>query len=326
MGIHEKTTPPRLGPASRPVPASGAPRPLRALELFCGIGGAAAAMGTRADIVAAVDINQLALSAYRGQFSHPARSLTIEGIPAAMYRDWRADLWWLSPPCQPYTCRGKRRDLDDPRAQSLRVVIRRIGEVQPRYVALENVPGFAGSRAHAMLAQTLAEAGYSVRERLLCPTELGVPNFRRRFYLVAARGRLLPWRGPVGVRRQLAEYVDARGDSPRWLSREFLRRYRGAIHIADPSDPHEVAHCFTSAYGRSHIRCGSYLAVGNQVRRFAPYEILRLLGFPAGYALPSELNRRQSYALVGNSLSVCAVREVLSAIPELAEDEGPAER
>ena len=30
-----------------------------------------------------------------------------------------ANLWWMSPPCQPYTLRGNRRDVADPRAQSL---------------------------------------------------------------------------------------------------------------------------------------------------------------------------------------------------------------
>ena len=29
-----------------------------------------------------------------------------------------ADLWWLSPPCQPYSVRGRGRDLDDPRART----------------------------------------------------------------------------------------------------------------------------------------------------------------------------------------------------------------
>ena len=59
------------------------PNRLRVLELFCGIGGCAAALGDRAQIVAAVDINQVALSVYRQNFSSPPVHVrTIESLPA----------------------------------------------------------------------------------------------------------------------------------------------------------------------------------------------------------------------------------------------------
>jgi hypothetical protein len=48
-------------------------------------------------------------------------------------------------------------------------------------------------------------------------------------------------------------------------------------------------------------------------------EILRLLGFPPDFGLPPELSTQVAWRLVGNSLSVPAVRYVLSAIPELAD-------
>jgi len=59
--------------------------------------------------------------------------------------------------------------------------------IQPPYVALENVPGFERSLSHSLLLDVLDHAGYAVRERWLCPTELGVPNMRRRYYLLASR-------------------------------------------------------------------------------------------------------------------------------------------
>lgn len=91
---------------------------LRVLELYCGIGGCAAAVGDRAQIVAAVDINLKALEVVAHNFPHPRVARTLESIPTNIWREWQADLWWLSPPCQPYTQRGRRRDLDDPRAVS----------------------------------------------------------------------------------------------------------------------------------------------------------------------------------------------------------------
>jgi site-specific DNA-cytosine methylase len=187
---------------------------LRVLELYCGIGGCAAALAPPAavggpaaepppaaegapaairapaaiEVAAAIDVNHLAVGVYRRNFPHPAVVRTLESFAAAELAAFAADLWWLSPPCQPFTRRGLGRDLDDPRAASLLALIDRAAEVRPRHLALENVPGFAGSRAHGRLRAALDGAGYEVRERLLCPTELGVPNRRRRFYLVASRG------------------------------------------------------------------------------------------------------------------------------------------
>lgn len=307
---------------------------LRVLELYCGLGGCAAGLepavaAGAAEVVAAVDVNRLALDAYRHNFPHPAVAATVESLDAARLRRWDADLWWLSPPCQPFTRRGLRRDDDDPRAATFLAVIDRVAEVRPRYLALENVPGFRGSRVHGRLLRTLERAGYgAVREGILCPTELGVPNRRRRFYLVAARGELRDGGIPGGdadspapetpPATPLADHLDREPSPELAVDPELARRYRGALHVVRADDPAAVTTCFTSAYGRSPVRSGSYLDTGDGLRRFAPAEILRLLGFPRRYALPAGLRLENGWRLAGNSLSVAAVRAVLAAVPELA--------
>ena len=288
----------------------------RVLELFCGIGGCAAALGDRASVAAAVDINRNALKAYTHNFSHTTLARSVESIPTETLRGWQADLWWLSPPCQPYTLRGRRRDLEDPRAASLLALIPKIGEVGPTYVALENVPGFHQSRVRQRLIAVLEREGYTVRERFLCPTELGLPNRRRRFYLVASREELRPWRSPCIDRLSVGSILQSRVDPDLEAPAIVLQKFRPAIHVVH-SDGDEVTHCFTSAYGRSHVRSGSYLSEAGRIRRFSPQEILRMLGFPLGYRLPPSLSLRQAWSLVGNSLSVPAVRHILSCIPEL---------
>lgn len=309
---------------------SDSPERLRVLELYAGIGGCAAALAGAAHVVAAVDIDRRALAVYRRNFTHPSRVRTVEGLTAEDLAGFRADLWWLSPPCQPFTRRGKRRDEDDPRAMSLLLLMDRVEEVRPAYVALENVPGFSGSRCHARLVSTLDRAGYVVREGVLCPTDLGLPNRRRRYYLIASsRGPLPAWMPeaqPVRRRGTLRPYLDPEldpeggGPPPPALrvDPEVVRRYEGALDVVDPNDPGAVTACFTAAYGRSPVRSGSYLALPDGgLRRFSPAEILRFLGFPVTYALPADLPPERAWPLVGNSLSIPAVRRVLSAIPEL---------
>lgn len=287
---------------------------LRVLELFCGIGGCAAALGERAQVVAAVDQNRQALRVYSENFPHPVYPLAVESIPERTWRAWEADLWWLSPPCRPFTTRGRQRDLDDARSRGLVAVLERIAAVRPRYVALENVPGFVGSRAHARLRGLLSDAGYTALEAELCPTELGVPGRRRRYYLVAGRDRLSGWPPRTRTPLRLADLLDATPAPDLWCPPDLAGRYPAALSIVDASNPDACAACFTSAYGRAIVRSGSYLATPTGLRRFSPSEILRLLGFPTGYRLPADVTFARAWPLVGNSLSVDAVRWVLGAI------------
>ncbi len=304
---------------------------LRVLELYCGIGGCAAAVGDRAQIVAAVDINLKALEVVAHNFPHPCVARTLESIPTKIWRDWQADLWWLSPPCQPYTQRGRQRDLDDPRAVSFLVVLDRLAELRPLFVALENVPGFHGSKADGRLREVLHSAGYAVHERLLCPTELGVPNRRRRFYLVASRQGVLAWDWsaarlgllPSGISNldrktlfSVREILDPHPQASLCVPPAMVEQYAGALHRVDAAEETAECACFTAGYGRSFARSGSYLVTHDGLRRFSPAEILRLLCFPTAFTLPPQLTPRQAWPLVGNSLSIRAVQAVLEPVFE----------
>jgi hypothetical protein len=100
------------------------------------------------------------------------------------------------------------------------------------------------------------------------------------------------------------------------LEPELAARYAGALHLVDANDETAVASCFTAAYGRSPVRSGSYLDLGaGRLRRFAPEEVLRLLGFPPGFGFPPGIPRQVAWRLAGNSLSLPAVQAVLASIP-----------
>jgi site-specific DNA-cytosine methylase len=291
---------------------------LRVAELYCGIGGCAAAVRPEAVIVSAVDINRQALDVYRRNFPHPTAAATIESLPSNTLREWQADLWWISPPCQPFTRRGLQRDYRDSRTQSFLELLNRLKEVTPRYLAIENVPGFQGSITHSLLLDTLDNLGFQVQERVICPTAFGIPNLRERYYLVAGKTPLRELPPPRVEARSLRSFLDREPDSGLRVDPDLVRRYRHALNIVDPLDSMAVASCFTAAYGHSPIRSGSYLKTPSGLRRFSPAEILRLLGFPKNYTLPADLPHDTAWRMVGNSLSVHSVRYALSAIPELS--------
>jgi site-specific DNA-cytosine methylase len=295
-----------------------ADRRLRVLELFCGIGGCAAALNDRAQIIAAVDQNRRALVSYQSNFAHPTYPHVVESIPERTWLEWDADVWWMSPPCQPFTGRGRRRDLDDARTRGLVAVLARVAALRPRVVALENVLGFVGSRAHQLVRDVLDRAGYTTRETTLCPTELGLPNRRPRFYLIASQEALGDWPAREGTTVALKDTLDARPAPALWCDPELERRYDGALDVVDAADSIACTACFTSAYGRSIVRSGSYLRTSTGLRRFSPNEILRLLGFPDTYELPTEITPAAAWPLVGNSVSVRAVSWLLRPVLDRA--------
>jgi len=303
---------------------------IRALELFCGIGGFATAIANfDVQIVGAFDQNPAALATYRLNFpDHPARQSDLKKITAWELTAPAADLWWISPPCQPYCERGCKRDLDDPRAKSLLHIMEMLARIPaeklPVNLALENVAGFSHSSAHEKLVRILSGRGYSLRERLLCPTELGVPSRRPRYYLAAS---LLPF--TQGRHPQLTElqplsnyldWLDVRSKNKELrLASDIVDKFGMGLRILDPDDPSACTTCFTAGYGRSVAKAGSYLVCDDMVRYFSPEEIARLLHFHPSFRFPDGMPMRKKWHLAGNSLSVVAVREILRSFSNLAE-------
>eukprot|EP00873_Tetraselmis_striata_P012473 jgi/Tetstr1/432737/TSEL_022103.t1 len=163
---------------------------LTALEFYSGIGGLhyglrAAAPG--AAVLAAFDLHATANEAYAANLGLRPQQLNIGGIPPAKLAAYAADVWLLSPPCQPYTRKGLQKDSDDGRATSFLQVLELLPSLQPRpsYLLVENVVGFECSRTRDALLATLHSAGYAVQEFILSPLQLGVPYSRPRYFCLA---------------------------------------------------------------------------------------------------------------------------------------------
>src|SRR5688572_22465498 len=134
---------------------------MRALELFGGIGGFAAAVAGRDEVVATVDHDRACQAVYAANWPHPRVVKNLASARAEWLAGFGADLWWMSPPCAPHGVRGAQEDLSDPRSAAFVAVVEAVARVRPTWVVLENVPGFAGSRAFGLLERTAERAGYT---------------------------------------------------------------------------------------------------------------------------------------------------------------------
>ncbi len=95
-------------------------------------------------------------------------------------------------PCQDLSVAGRRRGLVAGERSSLFFEFARIADlVRPRWLLIENVPGLLssnGGRDFAVVLATLAELGYGVAWRVLDSRYFGVPQRRRRVFVVGHLG------------------------------------------------------------------------------------------------------------------------------------------
>ena len=97
------------------------------------------------------------------------------------------DLFAGGVPCPPFSIAGKQLGADDERdlfPQALRL----IEEMKPKAVMLENVKGLATARFkdyRTQMTDRLEELGYQWDWQVLNSSEMGVPQLRPRFILVA---------------------------------------------------------------------------------------------------------------------------------------------
>lgn len=305
--------------------------PQSCIEFYCGIGGFAAAVERyhrdALRITAAIDIDCGALEVYRANFpTHPTIAAELASFPIERYP---AALWWLSPPCLPFTRKGNQRDWDDPRAGSLISLIKRLDpeSMYPRHIAIENVPPFAASKTGRWVESQLCQCGFDTQWETRCPTEDQYPMRRSRCYLLASRDGLAAatndaaakWTAPP-EQRSIESFIDRRNDHDRRLrvEREWLVDYAAAIDRVDPTKPDAIASCFTSSYGRTPVRSGSYIQLDPSdrlaARYFTPDEIVAMLGFPQPFQWPETLSLRRRYAMAGNSIHVPTVARLIGRL------------
>lgn len=288
---------------------------MKAVEFFSGIGAFAyAAHDFGIQISAAFDQSDDANRVYNHNFnSAPSPrnldSLNVDAVP-------EADIWWLSPPCKPYTVRGAQRDASDPRARSLARIMELIPQRLPRIIVVENVEAFTGSAMHKRLEERLHESQYKVRTHPLCSTMFGVPMKRPRVFVVARRdGGPIELIAPTGEQLPLSMFLNCDNTGGRLdIPPSELARHENAMNIVTGNEG-DYAICFTSGYDVSYRASGSFIRYGeDRVRRFDPQEILGLLGFGPDFEMPQETALRTQWRLLGNSVDVRCIRHLLTSL------------
>ena len=164
---------------------------MRCADLYCCSGGSTCGLTWAGlDLVLGIDVDEAALRVYRANHAHPAVNLDLGDVDRAVARIRAAghvDLLAASPPCTDFSSAGSRQEREA--VAGLTVSTAKIAAaLGTRVVVIENVPEMVRSGSWAEARAILRDAGYSMAVVRLNAAACGVPQVRRRVFVVAARG------------------------------------------------------------------------------------------------------------------------------------------
>jgi tRNA (cytosine38-C5)-methyltransferase len=117
---------------------------MKTVEFFSGIGGwsySLANLSDKFEVIEAFDINPIANQVYKLNHGLVPNHKSIEHVTAKHLNSLQADMWVMSPPCQPHTRNNTTdtRDDNDPRSNAFIKLMTLLQEMTPppRYIALE---------------------------------------------------------------------------------------------------------------------------------------------------------------------------------------------
>ena len=185
---------------------------VRTFDLFCGAGGSSwGAALAGAEIVGGVDQDNLAASVFHENFPEATWVGTdrVETVDTAWLQNavGPVDLLLASPDCTSHThARGALAPNDASRDTALQV-LRYAQALDPRWIVIENVVNMRRWERYDGLRAGLKDMGYESTEQVLNAKDFGVPQSRRRLFLMCRKGAAPDLMPSPAVRRRFARSV-----------------------------------------------------------------------------------------------------------------------
>jgi DNA (cytosine-5)-methyltransferase 1 len=313
----------------------------RAIDLFCGIGGNS--WGARAagvEIVAGFDKWELAGRIYHANF--PQARFIRDDLSQFKTSDIRGfknelgpiDLILASPECTSHSlARGGREP--DPKSLRLSWEVWRFARIfMPRFVVLENVPAMRRWPAYERFLEEMERLGYQYREQLLDSAHFGVPQTRKRLYILFDLEQMPP---EVPIRTlspiPIQPFLSSDGIYPFSLlnkpgrAAKTLERARRAMQVLGTKTPFLMVYYGSgpqwqtlNAPLRTVTTRDRFALVrpdgrgGHEMRMLQPEELKAAMGFPPEFSLEACPTRNEKIHLLGNAVCPPVMQAIIETL------------
>ena len=290
---------------------------LRTVDLFSGCGGMSLGFQNAGfDVIAAFDNWGPAINVYRLNFKHDVFKEDL-GDPAVVDKvaQLRPDVIIGGPPCQDFSTAGPM-DENGKRAALSAVYCKMICQVKPLCFVMENVAQIQNTQTFIELKKKFSEEGYGLTQRVIDACYVGVPQHRKRMFLIGVLGAPDDFLGDAldnGLSNKAMTIRDYLGDS---LGTEYYFRVptnytrRGVYSIDEPSmTVRGVDRPIPPGY-KKHPN--DPVAIGPEVRCLTPKERSYIQTFPKDFVF--EGPKTHVNQMIGNAVPVKLAQYVATKV------------
>ncbi|MCQ2087067.1 MAG: DNA (cytosine-5-)-methyltransferase [Bacilli bacterium] len=255
----------------------------------------------------------------------------------------QVDLFVGGSPCQSFSIAGARGGFEDTRGTLFYDYVRTIKEIEPKVFIYENVYGVLThdkGKTWEIMKNVFSELGYYFKWQILNPVNYGIPQSRRRLFVIGFKDKneyeKFSFPEPIELKFTMQDFLldnckegnfvtDEKGNIElipggekveRFLSEKLVNYVMspGTKNFMHPNDTKinlPIARAILKTQGNTHrASVNNYVTTNGKIRALEPRESLRLMGFPDSFKIT--VSRAQSYKQSGNSIVV----DVLMRITE----------
>ncbi len=289
-------------------------------DLFCGCGGMSLGFELAGNnVMAGFDNWDKALSVYRDNFTHPAYKTDLKDVDSVsgVISELHPDMIIGGPPCQDFSSAGKR-DEDNGRGDLTVCFSKIVAAVSPEWFVMENVARITRTKKLVEARRIFAEAGYGLTQCVLDASRCGVPQARKRFFLIGKLGAkddfLQPFiEGSLSPRQMsVADYFGEELDLKYYYRhpRSYVRR--GIFSVDEPSPTiRGVNRPMPKGYS---LHPGDPVNSLEGIRPLTTEERSRIQTFPKSFRFSG--NKTDQEQMIGNAVPVNLARFVGEVINE----------
>lgn len=159
---------------------------LSAVDLFSGCGGMTLGFQNAGfNVLAAYDYWKPAVEVYRKNFDHPIYEQDLSDVEAAVasIEKYQPYIIFGGPPCQDFSTAGLQNE-NGGRAILSVAFSKIVASVHPQWFVMENVATIKNTQSFKTVCQLFRDAGYGLTCRVLNAAYCGVPQIRKRMFIV----------------------------------------------------------------------------------------------------------------------------------------------